>query len=77
MQTTKNQDMAGTKVTTSKVQKSPVFLDLARFAAKLIPAHQECIRLVHGNWVVAESRRSGTSALDLESYSYTGRQTKE
>jgi len=34
MQTTKNQNMAGTKVQTSKVWKCPIFPDLARFSGE-------------------------------------------
>jgi len=34
MQTTKNQNMAGTKVQTSKVRKCPIFPDLARFSGE-------------------------------------------
>ena len=34
MQTTKNQNMAGTKVQTSKVWKFPIFPDLARFSGE-------------------------------------------
>ena len=39
MQTNKNQNMAGTKVQTSKVWKCPIFPDLARFSGETGSKH--------------------------------------
>jgi len=39
VQTTKNQNMAGTKVQTSKVWKCPIFPDLARFSGETGSIH--------------------------------------